>query len=334
MKSNEDKGRSMNQKQYKQNLENAIEELEKLELYRLDNDTKLLKEAFDILYKNELFTLYKVEKALHNEYKFILFSHLTKLSGSLAFLAIQILAANAIMVGNGFPKCEEYFAKQCGIAINHLRAPVTVVSATKSKEGYLLNGTLTWASGYGIFDTLLIGFHYDGFEYEAMAPFKRSETFNIGEVVTSFVGNSMATVNIELKEFFIPFEEVVSSQIMGNYTRAKSVSKTIHFALYGLGVGAIDMLKDQELKERASTKLELIKEQFLNTKDGAVMDNLRIELFMLVQKIITTGMVLYGGKSILIEEQMQRYYRELIMFNSNGLNGQIKELFRDAFEII
>ena len=80
--------------------------------------------------------------------------------------------------------------------------------------------------------------------------------------------------------------------------------------------------------------VEMVKEQFLNTEDGDVMDSLRIELFTLVQKIITTGMVLYGGKLILIEEQMQRYYRELIMFNSNGLNGKIKELFRDAFDII
>ncbi|MBU1667805.1 hypothetical protein KKC13_05250 [bacterium] len=321
----------MNQEIYTQKLENAIYELKKLELYRLDSDTKLLKEAFEILYKHDIFSLYKVDKALHNAYKFILFSQLTKVSGSLAFLVIQILAANAIMAGNGFPKREEYFAKRCGIAINHLRAPVTVVSATKSEEGYLLNGTLTWVSGYGIFDTLLIGFHYDGYEYEAMAPFKSSETFNIGEVATSFVGNSMATVNIELKEFFVPFDEVVSSQLMGNYTKAKSVSKTIHFALYGLGLGAIETLKDEEVKKRASEKLELIKEQFLNTNDGAVMDSLRIELFMLVQKVITTGMVLYGGKSILIEEQMQRYYRELIMFNSNGLNDEIKELFRDEF---
>ncbi|MCH9740958.1 MAG: hypothetical protein K0U38_08990 [Epsilonproteobacteria bacterium] len=321
----------MNQEIYRQKLENAIDELKKLELYRLDSDTKLLKKAFEILYKNDIFTLYKVDKTLHNAYKFILFSTLTKVSGSLAFLAIQILAANAIMAGNSFPKREEYFAKRCGIAINHLRAPVTVVSATKCEGGYKLNGTLTWASGYGIFDTLLIGFHHDGHEYEAMAPFRSSEQFKIGEVATSFVGNSMATVNIELDDFFVPFEEVVSSQVMGNYTKAKSVSKTIHFALYGLGLGAIEMSKDKELKEKASEKLERIKEKFLNTEDGVVMDSLRIELFLLVQKIVTTGMVLYGGKSILIEEQMQRFYRELIMFNSNGLNAEIKALFCDEF---
>jgi hypothetical protein len=321
----------MNKITYQKNLDDAIQEIEKLPLYKLDDDTKLLKQAFDILYKKDIFTLYKVDMKEHNDYKFILFSTLTKYSGSLAFLAIQILAANAIMSGNNFPKREHYFSKQCGIAINHLRAPVTVVSATKCEGGYKLKGRLTWASGYSIFDTLLIGFHYEGREYEAMAEFSNSENFIIGEVATSFVGNSMATVNIDLNDFFVKDEDIVSSQLMGNYTQKKSVSKTVHFALYGVGCGAVEALSNQEVKKVAHTRLESIKDRFLATNDGEVMDKLRIELFTLLQSIITTGMVLYGGKSILIEEKMQRYYRELIMFNSNGLNNTIKGLFKEEF---
>jgi hypothetical protein len=321
----------MNQSAYKQNLDHAVIEIKKLPLYKLDSDRQLLKQAFDILYQKDVFNLYNVDIKLHNQYKFILFSTLTKHSGSLAFLAIQILAANVIMLANGFPKREEYFCKKCGIAINHLRAPVTVVSANKCKDGYRLKGKLTWASGYGIFDTLLIGFHYDGREYEAMADFSNSKNFVVGEVATSFVGNSMATVNIELNDFFVKDEDIVSSQFMGNYTRKKSISKTVHFALYGLGCGAIEVLKDEKVKAVASRKLESIKERFLTTEDGEVMDKLRIELFTLLQSTITTGMVLYGGKSILIEEKLQRYYRELIMFNSNGLNNTIKELFKEEF---
>ena len=321
----------MNYETYKKQINSAIEELKMLELYRLDSDHELLKEAFDILYKKEIFTLYNVDKSLHNKYKFILFSMLTKYSGSLAFLSIQILASHAIMAGNNFAKREEYFAKKCGIAINHLRAPVTVVSATQCEGGYKLKGQLTWASGYEIFDTLLIGFHHDGREYEAMAGFKSSKNFKVGDVATSFVGNSMATVNIELNDFFVPYEDVVSSQIMGNYTKNKSISKTVHFALYGVGLGAVEYLQDVEVKASAKAQLESIKEQFLNTNSGEVMDKLRIELFTLIQSLITTGMVLYGGKSILIEETMQRYYRELIMFNSNGLNSTIKGLFKENF---
>jgi len=321
----------VNKNAYRAKLNSAILKIEKLPLHKLDSDTRILKKAFNILYNHDVFNLYEVDLTLHNEYKFILFSTLTKVSGSLAFLGIQILAANVIMLMNNFPQREKYFNKQCGIAINHLRAPVTVVSAVKCEGGYTLKGTLTWASGYGIFDTLLIGFHHNGHEYEAMASFQSSENFIVGNVATSFVGNSMATVNIELNNFFVKEEDVVSSQVMGNYTKKKSVSKTVHFALYGLGIGAIEMLQDTEVKDSASLQLERIKEQFLATSNGEEMDRLRIELFTLVQNIVTTGMILYGGKSILIEEQMQRYYRELIMFNSNGLNSTIKGLFKEAF---
>jgi len=321
----------MNELEYREKLKEAIVEIEKLELYKLDSNREILEEAFDILYKKEIFTLYKVDKSLHNDYKFILFSMLTKYSGSLAFLSIQILASHAIMSGNGFAKREEYFSKKCGIAINHLRAPVTVVWATKCAGGYNLHGKLTWASGYKIFDTLLIGFHYDGREYEVMTKFENCKNFKVGEVATSFVGNSMATVNIDLEDFFVKDEAVVSSQPMGNYTKAKSVSKTVHFALYGLGIGAIEAIKDETFKSVALDKLETIKQQFLATDDGVIMDGLRIELFVLLQNTITTAMVLYGGKSILIEERLQRYYRELIMFNSNGLNNTIKALFKEEF---
>ena len=69
----------------------------------------------------------------------------------------------------------------------------------------------------------------------------------------------------------------------------------------------------------------------MNTTDGETMDRLRIELFNLVQQIVTTGMILHGGKSILATKALQRHYRELIMFNSNGLNDTIKGLFKASF---
>ena len=80
-----------------------------------------------------------------------------------------------------------------------------------------------------------------------------------------------------------------------------------------------------------SLKLESIKEKFLRTNDGDTMNTLRIELFTLLQNATSIGMALYGGKSILLIEKMQRYYRELVMFNSNGLNKEIKELYKNNF---
>lgn len=319
------------QETYLKQLEIAKEALRALPFSSLDDDTLLLKKAFDITYDSKILNLYDYPLELQEELKFSLFSILPGLSGSLAFLAIQILAANKIMAINNFPRQREFFAKKCGIAINHLRAPRTIVDSVKTEKGYALSGTLTWASGYGIFDHLVIGFHHKGEEMEAVIPFETQEGMQVGEVSDTFVGKSMNTVNIELKDYHVPFDAIISTKPLGTYTRAKSLSKTIHYALYGLGLGALEMITDTELKQVAIEELEAIKSAFLHTSDGQVMDALRIELFNLVQKIITTGMIQRGGIAILANQRLQQYYRDLIMFNANGLNDTIKSLFRLSF---
>lgn len=316
---------------YRKQIETALEKLSSLPAHKLDSDTALLKKAFDTAYDEGLFRLFEYGPTLQEKLKQQLFFTLPPYSGSLAFLAVQILAGNKIMGNNDFSQKEIYFEKKCGIAINHLRAPFTVVDATRTDTGYALNGTLTWASGYGIFDHLVVGFHHKGMEMEAIVPFKEQPGMTIAEAAETFVGNSMNTVNVDLEGYELPETDVISSKPIGNYTKAKSVSKTVHYAMYGIGLGAIDSLEDRELKMAASERLEAIKDTFMQTSDGIVMDRLRIDLFTLVQEIITTGMIVKGGSSILADRALQRYYRELIMFNSNGLNDTIKGLFKEHF---
>ncbi|WP_345973391.1 hypothetical protein [Sulfurimonas diazotrophicus] len=290
-----------------------------------------MKSAFDLIYDAGVFAFHRYSPELHDEMKFRLFTTLAPRSGSLAFLAIQILAANKIMHANRFALMETYLNRRCGIAINHLRAPVTVVSATKQDGTYRLSGRLTWASGYGIFDTLVVGFHCEGRELQAMIPFEPRKGFTLGTPTETFVGNAMHTVDIVLDEYEVPQEHIVASHPLGTYTKNKSVSKTIHYALYGIGLGAVDALEDEEVRRKAKAALETVKDAFLDSKDGAELDTLRVELFELVQRIVTTGMILKGGSSVLATERLQRYYRELVMFNANGLNTTLKNLYKQAF---
>ncbi len=317
--------------QYRERIEQALRKLSSLPAHRLDSDTALLKKAFDIAYDEGLFRLFEYGPTLQEKLKYELFCALPAYSGSLAFLAVQILAGNKIMGSNDFVQKEAYYEKKCGIAINHLRAPVTVVDATRTDNGYALSGTLTWASGYGIFDHLVVGFHHKGMEMEAIVPFRAQKGMTIAESAETFVGESMNTVNIDLKDYEVPEADIISSKPIGNYTKAKSISKTVHYAMYGIGLGAVDALEDTEIKAAAAERLEAVRDTFMQTSDGMIMDRLRIDLFTLVRDITTTGMIVKGGSSILAERALQRYYRELIMFNSNGLNDTIKGLFKDHF---
>jgi hypothetical protein len=317
--------------QYNEKLNKLVKKLKIYSAQNADYDYNILKVIFDTTYNDDVLNITTLPKELQDQYKLTLFTNLTKISGTLSFLVIQILAANNIMGKNSYPKKEFYLKRKCGIAINHLRAPVTVVSGAKCEGGYLLNGTLTWASGYKIFDTLLIGFHYEGSELEAMAIFESSDSFIINQADETFIGNGLNTVNIELKDYFVKDEDIVSSQIMGNYTKVKSASKTVHFCIYGIGVNAIEQIEDVEFKNNAFKKLDILKNKFMESEDLDTLDNLRVELFIFVQMVVTTAMVLNGGKSILAISSFQRLYRELIMFNSNGLNNTLKGIFKDKF---
>ncbi len=321
----------MNLKQYKQQLIDLLIDFKKLDVNKADNDSQELQNFFDIVYKSGVLNITHLEKSIQDEYKLELFTLLSSISGSLSFLTIQILAAYNIMAKNNYHKKEYYFQKKCGIAINHLRAPMTVISADKIEGGFKLNGTLTWASGYKIFDTLLIGFHNGGFEYEAIAKFEPQVGFEIGDCDKTFVAYSLNTVNIELKDFFIKDEDVISSNEIGNYTKVKSASKTVHFCLYGLAASAILQSQNKQFMAKARYDLEAIKNKIINSSDTYELDLLRVELFGLVQDIVTTAMILIGGKSILSSQNLQRSYRELIMFNSNGLNDTLKDMFKTKF---
>jgi hypothetical protein len=116
---------------------------------------------------------------------------------------------------------------------------------------------------------------------------------------------------------------------MGSYNKYKSISRTVHMCIHALGYSAIKHIKDEEFKIKSSQKLELLKEKFMTSLDMDEMDNLRVKLFNQVQNIITISIVLKGGSSILNSDELQILYKELIMFNCNGLNKKIKDKFKE-----
>lgn len=316
---------------YENVLNATVTALDRMPLHQLDHDADALADAFDLCYRAGLFAFYRYDTALHEAMKFTLFSHLTPRSGSLAFLGIQILAANKIMHANDFDLKAAYFASRCGIAINHLRAPKTVVKATRDGSFYRLSGKLTWASGYGIFDTLIAGFHCEGEELQAVVPFEAQSGFSIGAPMETFVGNAMRTVDIVLDAYTVPAAHIVAVHPLGTYTQNKSVSRTVHYALYGIGLGAVNAMTKHDMRDAAARKLTQLQEAFLSTTDGETLDRLRNDLFAVVQHVITAGMVQEGGKSVLMDRTLQRYCREIIMFNANGLNAALKARHRDMF---
>jgi hypothetical protein len=127
----------VNKHNYTQKLELLSSKLKSLDPNLCDINYKVLKEQFDIVYNSGILQITHLPKDIQDEYKLLLFTILTKYSGALAFLVIQILAANNIMQKHNYDKQNFYLKKKCGIAINHLRVNKTIVSADKVDGGYL-----------------------------------------------------------------------------------------------------------------------------------------------------------------------------------------------------
>lgn len=314
----------MKKEDYLKNIENCVQELKNFDSNKLDIDTSYLKEAFGVLEKNSIFDLHLVKQ---EELKFEVFSKLTGVSGALCFLLIQILAANKRVSSSSIARENILENRCCGVAINHLRADESLVSGKKEGNKFLIDGRLTWASGYKIFDSLLMGFHHDNKEYMAIVDFKAQNGFEIGNADSTLVAFGMNTVNIDLKSFEIDESMIVSIDEIGKFCKTKSISKTIHYAIYSIAKKALDEIKEDEVYDKFEKLLEKNKNDFLECNSELELDKLRVELFNLTQKMITLAMILKGGKSILTIYNLQRYYREIIMFNSNGLNTKMKKLF-------
>lgn len=87
----------MNIEDYKPKLLLLSKALHSFDPKLADFDPTILNKMFQIVYDSGVLQITHLEKELQDELKLELFKTLTKHSGTLAFLVIQILAANNIM---------------------------------------------------------------------------------------------------------------------------------------------------------------------------------------------------------------------------------------------
>ena len=318
---------------YSDILEKTKKSLEQFDANQADLDSTELAQMYSVVFKSGLLEITHLPKLKQEELKQQLFFMLCQISGSLAFLVVQNLAAFTIMDNNNFLKRDNYKQYSCGIAINHLRSPKDEVEAKRVDGGYVVSGELRWVSGDTIFEKLIVGFCFCGSEMEAIVDFKNSDSFKIDKAELTVAGYAMMTQTISLKEYFVPNDTIISSHPRGNYTKAKSASKTVHFCLYALAWRASTELEDLQLKKSIQNRLDELKSSFMNSHDGYTLDNLRIELFSYALDVAKLALTLSGGRALLLSSPIQRVYREILMFNANGLNKNLKDLFLKKFNL-
>ena len=315
----------------------------------LDNNSEKLAKALDLLYAQELLAL-KCEpntglKILaEKEYrKFHIEAF--RISGALAFLQHQAqTAARLISLSENTELKSDYLApmsrgeKKVGLGYAHLRkeGPPKVI-AEKTENGYLLNGTVPWVTGEGLFNEFVIGANTsNGGYFYGITPYNTYDNSAQSTQPHEFIAmNSTRVVSVRLKNYFIPTEKVIMIK-QDELGRANALTHGL--SAIGCAWGAIDHCKDL-LKSNPSRPNENSIEDFekqliILTKECLTIENnadisakisLKAKCTDLALKCAYGGIILSSAEAILTQNRALRFYREILVHTLAAQTTEIRE---------
>ena len=301
-------------------------QFDSLDFENCDNDHKVLKRILNDFNKSLIEQIDNSDNREHQIHTAL--EEISYYSGSLSFMFLQNLSATAYLnklAKESLCKLEEV-RYNCGIAFAHLRISKTFVKGLDNGENIILTGNLPWASGYMIFDYLLIGYHFNNQEYISWCKFENSKSFQISDVMQTFVASSLNTVSIKLDNFVISKSNTISIENIGTFNNLLGDSSRMPSLITGIMKRGIDLISDKYVveKDNFSVQLMSIIENILNKNE---IINTRKESLKLSQMIITFCAVSTGGKSVLINNSIQRLYRECLLFSLSGVSPNILESY-------
>ena len=311
-----------------QYINNYLKNINLDELELCDKDPDILKKHLMFLNKELIENIYRSsnrEITTHNA-----LGKLSYFSGALSFLFLQNLSAMAYFTKVSDTRLARLrdILYDCGIAFAHLRNSKTFVNGIQNSESIALNGNLPWASGYRIFNYILLGFHIDGQEAIAWCEFSESRNFIISGIMDTFVASSINTVSIKLKDFIIPASNIISLESMGTFNELLGDSSRMPSLITGIIQKSIDLMPDIYTKEKEhfNYQLSIIKESILNRNK---IVSTRVECLKLAQMVTAFCSVANGGRSVLLSNVIQRLYRECLLFSLSGVSPNILDKYRD-----
>lgn len=316
---------------FKDIKKNLVQVLAKLDQKKLDEDVSYLKAAKIKLNQMILPYLASLDDAQERFIKHQISKLVAFYSGGLAFLLFQNFASLRLLSHDAYNDKQQLKkeAYSCGIAIAHLRRETPCAFAKDLGDGHIeLNGLLPWASGFRIYDYVIIGFHYQNQEALALVPFKESQSFVISKPIETFVANAVNTVSVQLNQYVIDKNALIKQEALGFFREVSKNSINMLSLLTGINERAIDLLnkKEPEIANQFSKKLNKIEGILLSNEN--IVDT-RLDLLHLSQVIISFLAATTGGKSALIENPIQRLYRESLLFSLSGISVDIVDIFRE-----
>jgi alkylation response protein AidB-like acyl-CoA dehydrogenase len=251
----------------------------------------------------------------------------TKCSGALSFLTSQInLSSSLIFIGNNARAKKELLPEimngnlRIANAVSHLRNDIPSIQAQSVNNGFILNGTIKWLTGFGHFEQFILGFTFENKEYYALLPFDHQDHLRLSSPLQVMAMQATQTVNGVLEEYFLPLENIINVQDAGDWNQQMKSNHHILPYFYGIGMGALELLQEQYPSKNSIypslvEELNLLREE-VTSESAHDYIALRVKITNCAWKCVQSAIIAAKGQAMDPNSKISRLYREIVQFNS------------------
>jgi alkylation response protein AidB-like acyl-CoA dehydrogenase len=273
---------------------------------------------------------------------------LAQASGALAFLQLQHQSAAAFLSASPNQTLTQPLLPHLangkvgiGVAFSHLRQPGSL-DALPAPGGWRLTGVVPWATGFGLFEWVVVGAHLpDRRLLLSLLPF-RDQTLDGGTLRVSAPLSLAAmgvtqTVSLQFEHFPVRAEQVVAMQPptwLQERDRRSVLSPTA--SLLGCAQAALQQLRQQnpggvatQALQALSQRWQGLRQQIQSQLTGPSVDyeaglTLRAQAVTLTFQCVQTAVIACGGSANALSHPSQRLYREALAWAILGQTTDVR----------
>ena len=304
----------------------------------LDSDESLMRRLFQLFKKSGIYRgLFSSESggdafglSERMEYQELM----GRYGGALGFLQSQMAAPISLIEKSDNDYVKVNFLPKMlngdisvGNSLSQLRRGGSVhLHSKKCNGGYFLSGKVAFASGFGLFDMILIGaISDDGMEQCMLLPFANDPVGGmiIGQILDTATMRSLSTVSVDFDQYFVPHHFfIVDAQRYSFYDQAMKRASVFSYPL-GTGLAALDIVKNISKKSDNTwdDSIEYFVERIRNLRDRVRDPDSNPEQFVLYADVMDIGwkcvqfaVMVASGSGLICSHSAQRLYREMLIW--------------------
>lgn len=271
---------------------------------------------------------------------------IARYSGALAFLQTQHQSCANILMKSTNPDLEKNLVplmvrgeRLVGLGFSQLRRPgEPIMKAGETEGGYLITGHAPWITGWGIFDTWIVGATLpDGRAVFGLLPLEPREGMSFSDPMKLAAFQSAQTVTADLADVFLPHDQVVFVKRPGWIQTNDMINITLQgwFAL-GCARAALDVMEEAYQRRKSDFILEaaqaLEKERLecreaLKRADDPEDDRLRARAWVidLAVRCSHGAIIASSGAANSLAHPAQRVYREALVYSVSAQTTPIMQ---------